>query len=47
MDLVRKDMEMLEAREGYEVDRVIWRRLSGCGYSEQGKVERRTTRLYA
>ena len=47
MDLVREDMEMFGTREGDEVDRVICRRLSGCGYPEQEKVEKRTTRAYA
>ena len=30
MVLVRKDMEMVGAREGDKVDRVLWRRLSRC-----------------
>ena len=31
MDLVKKDMEMVGARDRDEVDRVLWRRLSRCG----------------
>ena len=34
MDLVREDMERVEAREGDEVDREKWRLLSGCGDPE-------------
>ena len=34
IDLVRKDMEMVGAREGDEVDRVLWRKLSDCGDPE-------------
>ena len=34
MDLVREDMEIVGAREGDEVDRVLWRRLSRCGDPE-------------
>ena len=34
MDLVRKDMERVGAREGDEVDRVKWRILSRCGDPE-------------
>ena len=30
IDLVREVMEMVGAREGHEVDRVLWRRLSRC-----------------
>ena len=41
LDIVRKDMEMVGAREGDEVDRVLWRRLSRRGDPEQGKAERR------
>ena len=31
MDLVREDMEMVEARERDEADRVSWGRLTRCG----------------
>ena len=31
MDLVREDLEMVGAREGDKVDRVLWTRLSRCG----------------
>ena len=31
MDLLREDMERVEAREGDKVDRVKWRILSRCG----------------
>ena len=34
MDLVRKDMERVEAREGDGVERVKWRLLSRCGDPE-------------
>ena len=34
MDLLREDMERVGAREGDEVDRVIWRILSPCGDPE-------------
>ena len=41
MDLVKEDMDMVEAREKDEVDRVLWRRLSRCGDSEHGNAEKR------
>ena len=34
MDMVREHMEIVGAREGGEVDRVLWRRLSRCGNPE-------------
>ena len=43
-DLVREDMEIVGAREGDEVDRVLWRRLSRYGDPEYGKAERRRRR---
>ena len=39
MGLVREGMEMVRAREGDEVDRVLWRGLSRCGDLEWGKAE--------
>ena len=42
IDLMRVDtVEMVGAREGDEVDRALWRRLSRCGDPDQGKAERR------
>ena len=40
MDLVREDMKVVGAREGDEVDRVLWRRLSRRDDPELGKAER-------
>ena len=31
MDLMKEDMEIVGAREGDEVDRILWRRLSRSG----------------
>ena len=42
MDLARKDMERVGAREGDEVDRVKWKMLLRCGDLEQGEAERRS-----
>ena len=41
MDVVRKDMEMVGAREGDEVDQILWRRLLHCSDSQQGKAKRK------
>ena len=41
MDLARKDMERVGAKEGDEVDRVKWKILSRCGDPEWGEAERR------
>ena len=45
MDLVRKDMEMVGAREGDEVDRAKWRILSRLGDPEYREAKRRRRHL--
>ena len=47
MDLARKDMERVGARERDEIDRMKWRILSRCGDPEQGEAERRRRSLIA
>ena len=44
MDLARKDMERVGAKEGDEVDREKWKILSRCSDPEQGEAERRRRR---